>query len=215
MTTPAEALTQLNAEIVACTLCQLAQGRTHAVPGEGPVPATLMFIGEGPGATEDKTGRPFVGQAGKLLSTLLQGIGLRREDVFIANVVKCRPPGNRDPEPAEIEACKAYLDRQIEIVNPRVIVTLGRFSMARWFPNARITQIHGQPKRDGDRMVIAFFHPAAALRQPNFMTGLKDDFQKLPGWIADAQTWQFPTPPPPAPAVNTASDDDPEQLRLL
>jgi len=137
------ALTELAAEVSACTRCILSKSRTHAVPGEGPENAPILFVGEGPGFHEDKQGRPFVGAAGQFLEELLAGIGMKRENVFIANVVKCRPPGNRDPLPDEIEACRSYLDRQIELIDPQVIVTLGRYSMARWFPNVKISAIHG------------------------------------------------------------------------
>lgn len=167
------------AEIRACQKCDLARGRTHAVPGEGPVPCRLMFIGEGPGYHEDQQGRPFVGAAGGYLSELLGGIGLRREEVFITNVVKCRPPRNRDPLPEEIEACRPYLERQIALIRPSVIVTLGRFSMARYFSNASISRIHGQPKKVDDMWCFPMFHPAAGLHQPRYRTLIEEDFQKL------------------------------------
>ena len=136
---------QLEAAIRACTLCALHRGRTQAVPGEGPVNADLMFIGEGPGFHEDRQGRPFVGAAGQFLEELLASINLTRQQVYIANVVKCRPPGNRDPLPDELSACAPYLDRQIEVIRPKVIVTLGRFSMARFFPALRSAKSTGSP----------------------------------------------------------------------
>ena len=142
----AEELAQIAAEVNVCTLCKLHRGTIKAVPGEGPADAKIMFIGEAPGFNEDRQGRPFVGAAGKFLEELLALAGLRRSDVFIANVVKHRPPNNRDPEPDEIAACSGYLERQIAAINPRVIVTLGRFSMAKWFPGEKISRIHGQPK---------------------------------------------------------------------
>jgi DNA polymerase len=172
-----------------CTRCTLCQSRTRAVPGEGPAKADIMFIGEGPGFHEDKQARPFVGASGQFLDQLLNDIGYKREDVFIANVVKCRPPNNRDPEPEELAACKAYLDRQVEWVDPKVIVTLGRFSKYRYFPNASITKIHGQPKRVGHRLIVPMFHPAAALHQPKWKPALIEDFQKLPQFIAEATTF--------------------------
>ena len=135
------------AEVAVCPKCELARSRTHAVPGEGNPHARVMLIGEGPGWHEDQQGRPFVGNAGKFLNELLALAGLKREEVFITNVVKCRPPGNRDPMPDEIAACAPYFDRQIGAIDPDVIVTLGRFSMCRWFPGERISKIHGQPKR--------------------------------------------------------------------
>jgi DNA polymerase len=175
------------------------------VPGEGPGNAEIMFIGEGPGFHEDQHGRPFVGAAGKLLEELLALIGLKREQVFIANVVKCRPPGNRDPEPDELEACNGYLDRQIAAINPKVIVTLGRYSMAKFFPNAKISAIHGQAKKIEGRLVVAMFHPASALHQPKYKEPLVEDFKKLPALIKSAAQ---------APAANP--DEPPgEQLSLF
>lgn len=191
------------ADIVSnCTLCPLAKGRTRAVPGSGSANADIMFIGEGPGFHEDRQGEPFVGAAGKFLDELLAEIGLSREQVFITNVVKCRPPGNRDPLPQELEACAPYLERQIGLIDPKVIVTLGRFSMYRYFPNASITKIHGQPKRFGNRLVVPMFHPAAALHQPKWRPLVEQDFQKLPQWIAEAKAFhqdgEDSAPPPQA-----------------
>lgn len=154
-----------------------------AVPGEGPADAELMFIGEGPGFHENEQGRPFVGAAGKFLEELLESIGLTREQVFITNIVKCRPPGNRDPQPAEIEACSEYLERQTGLLNPKAIVTLGRFSMARFFPNARISAIHGKPQRIGNRVVVPMYHPAAALHRPSLRATIQADFARLPELI--------------------------------
>jgi uracil-DNA glycosylase family 4 len=173
-------LTNLYKEIETCQKCILSQGRTNSVPGEGPEDAEIMFIGEGPGFHEDRLGRPFVGAAGNYLNELLEKIGLKREDVYIANVVKCRPPRNRDPQPAEIEACRPYLDKQIELVQPRLIVTLGRFSMQRYFPGASISRIHGQPKRVGNVIYYPMFHPAAALHQARWRTLVEEDFAKIP-----------------------------------
>jgi DNA polymerase len=138
-----------------------------------------MFIGEAPGHHEDRQGRPFVGAAGQLLEQLLVSIGLTRDDVFITNVVKHRPPGNRDPEPDEIEACKPFLERQIELVNPKVIATLGRFAMERYLPDAKISKVHGQPQRLGDRILIPLLHPAAALHRGDWRPKLKEDFESL------------------------------------
>jgi uracil-DNA glycosylase family 4 len=189
---------QLEAAVRACTLCTLHRGRTQAVPGEGPVNADIMFIGEGPGFHEDRQGRPFVGAAGQFLEELLASINLTRQQVYIANVVKCRPPGNRDPLPDELSACAPYLDRQIEIIRPKVIVTLGRFSMARFFPGASISKIHGQPKRVGNVLVVPMFHPAAALHQPKWRPVVEADFKKLPGFIAEAGSFGEQKPPPQA-----------------
>jgi uracil-DNA glycosylase len=193
-------------EIRTCARCPLAAGRTHAVPGVGPVPTELLFIGEGPGFHEDRQGLPFVGAAGKFLDDLLASIGIERNEVYIANVVKCRPPNNRDPEPGEIEACQPYLDRQIELLQPRVIVTLGRFSMARYFVNASISRIHGQPKRQNGTVVVPMFHPAAALHQPKYRELIEADFRKLPGFLAEARKQQD-SPPTPSAA--------PQQLSLF
>jgi len=189
---------QLEAAVRACTLCALHRGRTQAVPGEGPVNADIMFIGEGPGFHEDRQGRPFVGAAGQFLEELLASINLTRQQVYIANVVKCRPPGNRDPLPDELSACAPYLDRQIEVIRPKVIVTLGRFSMARFFPGASISKIHGQPKRVGNVLVVPMFHPAAALHQPKWRPVVEADFKKLPGFIAEAGSFGEEKPPPQA-----------------
>jgi len=175
------------AEVVVCPKCELSRSRTHAVPGEGNPRARVMFIGEGPGWHEDQQGRPFVGNAGKFLNELLELGGLKREDVFITNVVKCRPPGNRDPMPDEIAACAPYLERQISAINPDVIVTLGRFSMSRWFPGERISKIHGQPKRSDGRLIVPMYHPAAALHQAALRGAIEDDFKKLPRWLAEAE----------------------------
>lgn len=177
-------LTDLCKEIKVCQLCILSQGRSHAVPGEGPEDADIMFIGEGPGFHEDRQGRPFVGAAGNYLNELLEKINLRREEVYITNVVKCRPPGNRDPQPEEVEACRAYLDKQIELIHPRLIVTLGRFSMQRYFPGASISRIHGQPKRVGNVIYYPMFHPAAALHQPRWRSLVEEDILKIPELLA-------------------------------
>ncbi|MEJ2210860.1 MAG: uracil-DNA glycosylase [Anaerolineae bacterium] len=177
-------MTELYEEVRTCEKCILSQGRTHAVPGEGPESAEIMFIGEGPGFHEDRQGRPFVGAAGKFLEELLANIGLSREEVYIANVVKCRPPGNRDPQPEEIDACRPYLDRQIELVRPHLVVTLGRFSMQRYFPGASISRIHGQPKRIGSVIYYPMFHPAAALHQPRWRTLVEEDMARIPELLA-------------------------------
>ncbi|HET90340.1 MAG TPA: uracil-DNA glycosylase [Chloroflexi bacterium] len=179
-------LEALAAEIVRCTRCLLHQGRTRAVPGEGAENADIMFIGEAPGFHEDQQGRPFVGAAGRFLDELLGSINLERSQVFIANVIKCRPPGNRDPLPDEIEACKLFLDRQIELIQPRLIVTLGRFSMARAFPKARISHIHGQPRKIGGIVYYPMYHPAAALHQPSLRRIVEEDMQRIPELLEQA-----------------------------
>lgn len=180
-------LQQVASEVVVCPKCELARTRTRAVPGEGNSAARVMLIGEGPGWHEDQQGRPFVGAAGKFLNELLELAGLKREDVFITNVVKCRPPGNRDPLPDEIAACKPYLDRQIGAIDPDVVVTLGRHSMSRWFPGEKISKIHGQPRKDGGRLIVPMYHPAAALHQGALKAIIEEDFAKLPKYLVDVE----------------------------
>lgn len=181
-------LDQVAAEVRACQQCQLSVSRKNAVPGEGLATTEVMFIGEGPGFYENEQGRPFVGPAGNFLNELLQRAGLQREKVFITNVVKCRPPGNRDPLPEELEACSQFLDRQIAAINPLVIVTLGRYSMAKFMPNVRISDVHGQSRWVGGRLIVAMFHPAAALHQPSLKNSVLEDFSRLPGSINLART---------------------------
>jgi len=195
---------KLYTEVRACTLCELAASRTNAVPGVGPVSAEIMFIGEGPGFHEDRQGIPFVGAAGKFLDELLANAGIDRKDVYIANVVKCRPPNNRDPKPEEIEACQPFLDRQIRLLHPRIIVTLGRHSMARYFPQASISRIHGQPKRLGGVIYMPMFHPAAALHQSKYRALIEEDFKKLRGLLEEARAQQAPSQP-----------EQPQQLSLF
>jgi DNA polymerase len=169
-----------------------------------------MFIGEGPGFHENEQGRPFVGAAGKYLEELLASIGLKREQVFITNVVKCRPPGNRDPLFEELQACSHYLESQVQAINPKVIVTLGRFSMARFLPNAKISQVHGQALRVRGRLVVPMYHPAAALHQPSLRSTVASDFSQLPEWIAKASTVQEYSPP-----TTFENTQNPEQLSLF
>lgn len=204
-------LPTIAAEVIACQRCPLAAGRIKAVPGEGPAHAELMLIGEGPGMNEDKQGRPFVGASGQFLTELLAQAGYKREEVFIANVVKCRPPGNRDPQPIEIDACADYLNRQIAVINPKVIVTLGRFSMAKYFPGAKISAIHGQAKRINDRTVVAMFHPAAALHQPALRQSIEEDFRKLKQIIASVSN----SAATPKPEQKDNDNDAGEQLSLF
>jgi DNA polymerase len=181
-------LEKLAKQIKVCTRCELHRSRTEAVPGEGPTDAEIMFIGEGPGASEDKQGRPFVGASGRFLDQLLEQAGVTRTDVFITNVVKCRPPGNRDPLPDEIDICTSnYLQHQIELINPSIIVTLGRHSMGLFFKGAKITQIHGQMRQVGDRFVIAMYHPAAALHRLSLKSEIMADFARLPKLLKEAR----------------------------
>ncbi len=149
--------------------------------------AKVLFIGEGPGFHEDRQGRPFVGPAGQFLEELLESINLRRSDVFITNVVKCRPPNNRDPLPEEIAACNEYLDRQIAALRPSVIVTLGRFSMAKFFGNEKISAIHGRARKKDGYICIAMYHPAAGLHQTSLKDVIREDFKKIPLVIAEAE----------------------------
>ncbi len=183
---------ELEAQVRVCQLCRLAKTRTNAVPGEGNIRAEVMFIGEGPGYHEDKQGRPFVGPAGDFLNELLGIAGLSRESVYIANVVKCRPPQNRDPMPDEIAACAPYLARQMALIEPRVIVTLGRYSMAQFFPGARISQIHGTARMVDGRMCVAMYHPAAGLHQASLADVIRSDFNKLPIYIEQARLMSKP-----------------------
>ncbi|MDE3229341.1 MAG: uracil-DNA glycosylase [Chloroflexota bacterium] len=186
--TAQEVLEAVAAEVRVCTKCDLCKGTKNGVPGEGSAEAEVMFIGEGPGFHEDRQGKPFVGPAGQFLNELLASIGLDRSTVFITNVVKHRPPDNRDPLPEEITACGEYLTRQIAALNPKVIVTLGRFSMARFFPNARIGVIHGQAKKIDGRIVVAMYHPAAALHQSSLRQTVEEDFRRaIPAALAEAR----------------------------
>jgi uracil-DNA glycosylase len=187
------ALEEIAAEVRACTKCRLHQTRTKAVPGEGDPDTEVVFVGEGPGFNEDRQGRPFIGRAGDLLVKLLASIGWRREDVFITNVVKCRPPDNRDPQPDEIAACAPYLQRQLEVLDPAVVVTLGRFSMGTFMPGARISQVHGTVRpvdpATGARsaLVFAMYHPAAALRTPAIERDSYADIGAVPVALLDSR----------------------------
>jgi DNA polymerase len=182
------ALTELYEEIADCRDCELAKHRTKVVPGEGPEDAELLFIGEAPGWYEDQQGRPFVGPAGAFLNQLLSSIGLSREQVYIANVIKCRPPGNRDPLPAEIQACRKWLDRQIEIIQPRIIITLGRYSLARYFPNESISKVHGKARKEGKVVCYPMYHPAAALHQGNLRQIIEADMLRIPEILEQAES---------------------------
>ena len=181
------ALTELYQEIARCQDCELAKHRTKVVPGEGSEDAELLFIGEAPGWNEDQQGRPFVGAAGGFLDKLLDSIGLKREQVYIANVIKCRPPNNRDPLSQEIQACCKWLDRQIEIIQPKMIVTLGRYSLARYFPNEGISKVHGKPRKSGNVIYYPMYHPAAALHQGNLRQTIEADMLRIPQILAQAE----------------------------
>jgi uracil-DNA glycosylase family 4 len=213
-----DVLNEIAAQARVCQKCALQYSRKNAVAGNGPADSEIMFIGEAPGFHENEKGLPFVGAAGKFLDELLEGCGLSRERVFITNVVKCRPPGNRDPQPEELSACSNYLDRQIEAIDPLVIVTLGRFSMARYLPDAKISDIHGQPKWIHNRLIVPMYHPAAALHQPKWRPVLLEDFARLPEFIKDARKnkpLSTPKATPTASGGTETNDDEPEQLSLF
>jgi DNA polymerase len=208
--TGAVAAEQLYERIRACDLCPLARTRTQAVPGEGPLDAEVMFIGEAPGVNEDRQGRPFVGQAGQFLEELLQAAGLTRAGVYICNVLKCRPPGNRDPLPGEIEACRDFLDEQIDLLDPLLIVTLGRFSMARFFPGQTISRLHGSVRQVDGRHVVPMYHPAAALHQASLRNTILEDFRGLPAALRRAREARAP-----ALRETRAEPAAPGQMRLF
>jgi uracil-DNA glycosylase len=232
------ALEAIAAEVRDCTRCRLHATRTHAVPGEGDASTEVVFVGEGPGQNEDREGRPFVGRAGALLVKLLGHIGWSRDDVFITNIVKCRPPGNRDPEPDEVEACAPYLQRQLEVLDPAVIVTLGRHSMGRFMPGARISQAHGTTRPAdpatgaADATVFAMYHPAAALRTPAIERESYDDVASVPAVLIESRERRAAkyraareaavaelneaAPPPTLAAVGAAeSEPDTDQLTFF
>src|SRR5690348_15321316 len=199
-------LDNLNQQVRHCRLCRLCRLRENGVPGEGNESAEVLFIGEGPGFNEDREGRPFVGAAGQFLDELLGLAGLARRDVYITNVVKCRPPQNRDPLPDEIDACAPYLERQIATINPVLIVTLGRFSMARFFPDDKISSVHGKAREIEGRVVMTMWHPAFGLRSPEGKESIKDDFRTLPGVLERARALRNRRPETaPAPLPDLAA----------
>ena len=211
--TAEETLAQIAKEVTVCTNCELHHSRKKSVPGEGPATAEIMFIGEGPGFHENEQGRPFVGAAGKFLDQLLAQAGVTRADVWIGNVVKCRPPENRDSQPDELAACNEYLVRQIQAIDPSIIVTLGRFSMNKFFPGAKISAVHGQMRKVGERYVIAMFHPAAALHQAALKPAILADFAKLPELLKEARAGLGKSAP--AKKVEEIKEDDPKQMNLF
>jgi DNA polymerase len=211
---PEEALAQIAQEVSVCTSCVLHKTRKKSVPGEGPANAEIMLIGEGPGFNENEQGRPFVGQAGKFLDELLAQAGLKRADVWIGNVVKCRPPENRDPMPEELSACNLYLERQIAALNPKIIITLGRFSMGKFMPGVKISQVHGQMRKVGERFVIAMFHPAAALHQAALKPAILADFAKLPQLLEVARRELAKAAPVPT-LQKEEPEAEPKQLKLF
>ncbi len=209
---PVKVLEEVAREVSTCPKCDLQFSRKKAVPGEGPANAQIMFIGEGPGFYENEQGRPFVGAAGKFLDELLAKINMKRADVFITNVVKCRPPGNRDPLPDEIQICTSnYLFRQIDAINPKVIVTLGRHSMGLFLPDAKISTVHGQSYVVKGRLIVPMYHPAAALHQQSLRPALEKDFSRLPDMIAKAMEAPQSKQEPP----EEKPKNDPKQLSLF
>jgi uracil-DNA glycosylase family 4 len=199
------ALAELYRKIAACRDCEeLARTRTQTVPGEGPEKPQIVFIGEAPGYHEDQQGRPFVGQAGQFLEQLLNSIGLKRSDVYICNVIKCRPPNNRDPLPMEIKNCQKWLDQQLELLSPKMTVTLGRYSLARFFPGEPISKVHGKARKQDNIIYFAMYHPAAALHQQSLRQTIEADMLKIPPLLAQVE-----------PVEEVKKEDKPEQLSFF
>ena len=178
-------LQEVARQVHSCTDCHLSQGRTQAVPGEGPEQAELMFIGEGPGYNEDMQGRPFVGPSGQFLEKLLASIGMSRDQVYITNIVKCRPPNNRDPLPGEVAACSKYLDHQIQLIRPKIIITLGRHSLAKYLPGVTISKVHGKAVHKDGFILYPMYHPAAALHQQSLRPVIEEDFKAIPALLKE------------------------------
>lgn len=209
-------LQELAMMISACNLCKLAETRTHAVPGEGPENAKLMLVGEGPGFNEDQQARPFVGAAGKFLDQLLASVDIKRSDVYITNVVKCRPPENRDPLPNEVQTCcTTYLDKQVELIKPKVIVTLGRYSMGRFLPNVTISSVHGKVFKYKGITIYPLYHPAAALHQGNLRKVIEDDFKRVPELLKQADMPEAPKPPSQPALAPLKKPDEPPQPKQM
>ena len=199
------ALAELYRKIAACRDCEeLARTRTQTVPGEGPEKPQIVFIGEAPGYHEDQQGRPFVGQAGQFLEQLLNSIGLKRSDVYICNVIKCRPPNNRDPLPIEIKNCQKWLDQQLELLSPKMTVTLGRYSLARFFPGEPISKVHGKARKQDNIIYFAMYHPAAALHQQSLRQTIEADMLKIPPLLAQVE-----------PVEEIKKEDKPQQLSMF
>ncbi len=199
-------LQELHKTIAVCTDCDLCRTRTHAVPGEGAPDAEVMLVGEAPGFYKDQQARPFIGPAGRFLDALITSAGLKREQLYIANVIKCRPPDNRDPLPTEIEACRKHLRRQIELIKPRLIVTLGRYSLSWFFPRESIGKVHGRPRTRDGICFLPMYHPAAALHAGNMRKVIEEDFRRIPEVLETARQAQ---------PVATAPEPEPEQMRLF
>ena len=195
-------LTELYQQISNCFKCEIARSRCKVVPGEGPEDADIMFIGEAPGWHEDQQGRPFVGPAGQFLDQLLASIGFKREQVYIANVIKCRPAGNRDPLPTEIQNCNPWLEQQIELIKPGIVVTLGRYSMAKFFPGKSISKIHGTAQKRDGIIYFAMYHPAAALHQQSLRQEIEADMRKIPALLREATAVEETEPEPQSQQLN-------------
>jgi uracil-DNA glycosylase len=211
-----EALEALHQQIRACVACPLSRTRTQAVPGDGPVTARIMAVGEAPGETEDRLGVPFVGAAGQLLTKLLESVGLQRSDLYICNVLKCRPPGNRDPLPEEVEACAHFLDAQVELIRPDVILLLGRHALQRILPGAAgISRSHGTRIRDRGRLYVPLYHPAAALYNGSLMATLQDDMRRVRGYLEEAEAERLLAAQREAQAAQQAAEPAHEQLPLF
>jgi uracil-DNA glycosylase len=214
-------LREIATEVNHCKLCDLYKHALKGVPGEGDPNAEVLLIGEAPGWHENQQGRPFVGAAGQFLEQLLASVGLTRKDVFIANVVKHRPPDNRDPQPQELAACLPYLERQIEAIDPKVIVTLGRFSMNYFFPGEKISRIHGMARQHGNRFILCMYHPAAALHQGSLRAVVEDDFRRVTQVLAEARKLRASPPeaqtpaPSSQPAPQAKPPEPPKQLSLF
>ncbi len=201
------ALQELVARISSCPDCDLCKTRTRAVPGEGSEQCEVMLVGEGPGFHEDQQGRPFVGPAGRFLEELLESVGLKRSDVYITNVVKCRPPENRDPLPYEVDACRKYLQQQLEILKPKLIVTLGRYSLAWFFPRDTISKVHGQVRQKDGYYFLHMYHPAAALHAGNLRQTIQEEFRRVPEALEKARAV--------TPHTSEAPEPSAEQMRLF
>ena len=208
-------LEEIEERVRSCTDCPLSETRTHAVPGEGSKAARIIFIGEAPGYQEDRQGRPFVGPAGKFLDELLGSIGLNREDVFIANMIKCRPPNNRDPLPNEVTACTKYLDRQIELLEPELVVTLGRYAMGKYFPKDSISRVRGRVRTKDGQRVLPLLHPAAALHQASLRDSIEQDFQVIPQALREAREQPLPVSSPPPDGIAAAATPPDRQLSMF
>ena len=201
-------LEELHERVRACTQCSLHKGRSNAVPGEGSSNARVMIVGEGPGFQEDRQGRPFVGPAGQFLDELLASVGLKREEVFITNMIKCRPPNNRDPFPGEISACGPYLDEQIRLIQPQVIIPLGRHALTKWFPNDTIGKVRARARRIGQLTLFPLYHPAAALHNSALRQTIESDFLEV-GKLLQA------TPTPSEPTMEGVTSTAGEQLTMF